>query len=132
MKHRLAITLAAGVVGVLPVMAVPSLAQTVSAPTAPIQSLQIQQPGALPALPGTGGAAAATSVVTLPLASAPTPTLPPATGIAPGTVGRGLPGMRGGPPLNGPSGAQDPSASYMRPPVIGPLECDLLVDPECL
>lgn len=41
-----------------------------------------------------------------------------------GSVGRGLPGMPGGPPLNGRMGAQDPSPSYMSPPTVGPLLCD--------
>lgn len=46
-------------------------------------------------------------------------------------AGRGLPGMPGGPPVNGPVGAQDRSAAYMRPPVIGPLLCDPAVDLAC-
>ena len=48
-----------------------------------------------------------------------------------GIPGRGLPGMSGRPPLKGPLGAQDPSASYMRPPVIGPLFCDPLINISC-
>ena len=48
-----------------------------------------------------------------------------------GIAGRGLPGMAGGPPLKSPLGAQDPSASYMRPPVIGPLFCDPSIDITC-
>jgi len=54
------------------------------------------------------------------------------TQVVPGRAGRGLPGMPGGPPVNAPWGAQDLSASFMRPPLIGPLECDLIVDPTCL
>jgi hypothetical protein len=46
-------------------------------------------------------------------------------------AGRGLPGMPGGPPLNSPLGARDPSAQYMRPPAIGPLLCDPAVDVLC-
>lgn len=48
-----------------------------------------------------------------------------------GGAGRGLPGMPGGPPLKGPMGAQDPTADYMRPPVIGPLFCDPAVNIPC-
>lgn len=48
-----------------------------------------------------------------------------------GTVGRGLPGMPGGPPLTGPVGAQDPSRQYMSPPVIGPLFCDPSINIPC-
>ena len=45
--------------------------------------------------------------------------------------GRGLPGMPGGPPIKAPMGAQDPSTSYMRPPVIGPLFCDPSINIAC-
>jgi hypothetical protein len=48
-----------------------------------------------------------------------------------GSAGRGLPGMPGGPRLGGPVGAQDPSADYMRPPVIGPLFCDPAINIPC-
>jgi hypothetical protein len=48
-----------------------------------------------------------------------------------GIAGGGLPGMSGGPPLKGPLGAQDPSASYMRPRVIGPLFCDPSINIPC-
>jgi hypothetical protein len=48
-----------------------------------------------------------------------------------GGAGRGLPGMPGGPPLQAPMGAQDPTADYMRPPVIGPLFCDPAVNIPC-
>lgn len=48
-----------------------------------------------------------------------------------GIAGRGLPGMSGGPPIKSPMGAQDPSASYMRPPVIGPLFCDPSINIAC-
>lgn len=45
--------------------------------------------------------------------------------------GRGLPGMPGGPPLKNPMGAQDPTADYMTPPVVGPLYCDPAVNESC-
>jgi hypothetical protein len=48
-----------------------------------------------------------------------------------GIAGRGLPGMSGGPSLKSPLGAQDPSVSYMRPPVIGPLFCDPSINITC-
>jgi hypothetical protein len=41
-------------------------------------------------------------------------------------AGRGLPGMPGGPPLNSSLGARDP-----RPPTVGPLFCDPVVDFPC-
>ena len=81
--------------------------------------------------------------------SAPTSGLPanvltPATtsqlepsGNAPGRApvfvgaGRGLPGMPGGPALNGALGARDPTAQYMIPPTVGPLFCDPAVDIAC-
>jgi hypothetical protein len=47
------------------------------------------------------------------------------------SAGRGLPGMQGGPPVNGPVGAQDPSSSFMRPPTIGPLFCDPALNIQC-
>lgn len=51
---------------------------------------------------------------------------PPFTG-----AGRGLPGMQGGPPLNSPMGAQDPSRNYMQPPTVGPLFCDPALNIQC-
>lgn len=59
--------------------------------------------------------------------------LPEATsGRAWSSVGRGLPGMPGGPPLTDRMGAEDPAVRFMRPAVIGALACDLNLDPECL
>lgn len=46
-------------------------------------------------------------------------------------AGRGLPGMPGGPALNSPMGAQDPSVDYMRPPTVGPLFCDPAINMAC-
>src|SRR5262245_15977717 len=48
-----------------------------------------------------------------------------------GSAGRGLPGMTGGPPLNRPMGAQDPSPGYLTPPSVGPLFCDPDVNVPC-
>jgi hypothetical protein len=47
------------------------------------------------------------------------------------TVGQGLPGMPGGPPLGGPGGATDASTDYMNPPVVGPLFCDPAMNIPC-
>jgi hypothetical protein len=47
------------------------------------------------------------------------------------TVGRGLPGMPGGPPLGGEGGATDSSTDYMNPPVVGPLFCDPAMNIPC-
>jgi len=47
-------------------------------------------------------------------------------------AGRGLPGMPGGPPVNEPMGARDPSSIFMQPRNIGSLACDMAVSPECL
>ena len=55
----------------------------------------------------------------------------PITGAPFSSAGRGLPGMPGGPPLNAPVGAQDPSAGYMRPPTVGPLFCDPALNIQC-
>jgi hypothetical protein len=46
-------------------------------------------------------------------------------------AGRGLPGMPGGPSLKSSMGAQDPTAAYMTPPVVGPLYCDPAVNVSC-
>jgi hypothetical protein len=52
-------------------------------------------------------------------------------GISLAIEAHGLPGMPGGPPLNSAMGTQDPSARYMRPPVIGPLFCDPSMNIAC-
>lgn len=48
-----------------------------------------------------------------------------------GGAGRGLPGMPGGPQLNGTLGARDPNSQYMRPPTVGPLFCDPAINLPC-
>jgi hypothetical protein len=48
-----------------------------------------------------------------------------------GSVGRGLPGMPGGPPVNRPSGSQDPSSQYNIPPMIPAVLCDPAVNIPC-
>ncbi|HEU4686397.1 MAG TPA: hypothetical protein VFS39_17955 [Nitrospira sp.] len=111
-----------------------SLAVGAVAPTAAqlIRGLP-PQPGTAPLQPGQ------VTTPPVPAPSAPTSGLPaniltpsttnqlaPSTGAVTnfGGAGRGLPGLQGGPPLNTPMGAQDPTADYMRPPAIGPLFCD--------
>ncbi|MDF0643081.1 MAG: hypothetical protein P0111_03550 [Nitrospira sp.] len=48
-----------------------------------------------------------------------------------GTVGRGLPGFPGGPPVNSTPGGGDTPASFIRPQTIPPLLCDPAVDIPC-
>lgn len=47
------------------------------------------------------------------------------------SVGRGLPGMSGGPSLGAAGGAVDPSGDYMSPRVVGPLFCDPAMNIPC-
>lgn len=88
------------------------------------QASQVQPPLPRLGVPG--------SIITPPttpgLKSVP---LTSSSGRSPAMAGRGLPGMSGGPPLKAPMGAQDVSASYMRPPVIGPLFCDPSMNIPC-
>jgi hypothetical protein len=57
---------------------------------------------------------------------------PPSTTTSPRvTVGQGLPGMPGGPPLGRAGGAADPTTDYMTPPVVGPLFCDPAMNIPC-
>ena len=116
-------------------------------------SIAISSPGSAQTLPGTlqpQNQQTPSSITISPVqpASAPTSGLPanvltPATTnqLEPGGpsgrppvfsgAGRGLHGMPGGPALNSPLGARDPSAQYMRPPTVGPLLCDPAVDMLC-
>ena len=109
---------------------VQGLAQTAPAP--PV--LQNQPVPASPSPPpDTTGAAGSLSPAGAPL----TPALGAGSnqsssrGKSFGSAGQGLPGMPGGPAINGTLGAQDPSGRYMRPPVIPPLLCDPGVDLPC-
>ncbi len=132
MKPPVQIAFSLGVLAGLSVMILPCAAQTVSvSPSAQSQTPQSGQAGLQPSLPiaGVPGAAASGQAPTL------TPIVSPAVGsgsqMSFGTAGRGLPGMPGGSPINAPMGAQDPSARYMRPPVIGPLFCDPSLNIAC-
>jgi hypothetical protein len=126
MKPQLVIALVVGVLGGLSVMALPGGAQTPSVP--PNQATLNPAVGPqLPLLPTTGTTPEFTPGV------APTPGINqiPSSGSVSPSVGRGLPGMPGGPPLNAPMGAQDPAARYMSPQVIGPLFCDPAMNIPC-
>lgn len=46
-------------------------------------------------------------------------------------AGMGMQGMPGGPPIKGSLRYQDPASSYMRPPTLGPLVCNPLLDGVC-
>lgn len=98
-------------------------ANAVTVPSSAAQSTAVQN--ASPQLPGTTQS------------STPTPGIGQRTGernifaSAP-VVGRGLPGMPGGPPVNSPMGVRDPSSAFMVPRALGLLACDLAVNPDCL
>ena len=99
--------------------------------TAPSQPGQVTAPGQIitPQVQSPSGPTSGLPANVL--IPATTTRLAPSTGSTLGGAGRGLPGMAGGPPLNAPMGAQDPTASYMRPPAVGPLFCDPAVDMVC-
>lgn len=111
-------------------------AQTLPAPSntanqnlAP-QNLQ----GGLPAqLPGFSVPATVTTRQTTLGLSPPTGGLSPSstTTTSSVSVGKGLPGMPGGPRLGAVGGAIDQSSDYMTPPVIGPLFCDPALNIPC-
>ena len=114
------------------IVALPTLAQTLPG-TAQSQNPQAPSPITIsPIQPSS----APTSGLPANVLTPATTTQETAAG-APGRVpvftgaGRGLPGMPGGPPVNSPLGARDPSAQYMRPPTVGPLICDPAVDIAC-
>lgn len=112
--------------------AFPCGAQVSPAPSqTPAQSTPSLQPALQPVVTGAGGITPSATGAQ----PAPAPTVG-TTGSSSdrksfGTVGQGLPGMPGGPPLTSPNGAQDPSSKYMRPLVIGPLFCDPALDIPC-
>ena len=140
MKLPLTAAMVVGILGGLSAMAIPCRAQAPATPPtqnavpSPTQNSQGGPPP--PIIPGSGAPGTPTPGVT----TAATPQLGPVVGvISPGVtifygpppVGRGLPGMPGGPALNGPMGAQDLSGRYMSPPAIGPTVCDLATLASC-
>jgi hypothetical protein len=113
-------------------LAIPCGAQVSPAPSqTPAQAVPSLQPALQAVITGAGGVT--------PSATGAQPTAAPTVGTTGsssdrksfGTVGQGLPGLPGGPPLASPNGAQDPFSKYMRPPVIGPLFCDPALDIPC-
>ena len=109
------------VIGGLSALSIPCAAQTLpAAPTSQNQTPQSVQAG-------TASAAGAGTTPAITPASTAAVTPRPSGGSV--TVGRGLPGMSSGPPLNAPMGAQPPS--FNTPPVVGPLLCDPVVDGQC-
>jgi hypothetical protein len=115
---------------VVGVLANPCGAQTpLPAPTPPlVQNQAVQPPQATPSVGVSGQAnVGPTSVPTPGVGSTTSSSL----GKSFGSAGQGLPGMPGGPPINGAIGSQDPSSQYMRPPVIPPLSCDPAVNIPC-
>ena len=134
MKRPVTIAMVVGAFGGLLALTGSCLAQTITiqdgtqnqSPQNPQnpQASQVQPPLPRLGVPG--------SIITPPttpgLKSAPLTSSPGRSSVI---AGRGLPGMSGGPPLKAPMGAQDVSASYMRPPVIGPLFCDPSMNIPC-
>ncbi|GAB1724214.1 MAG: hypothetical protein GDA65_11050 [Nitrospira sp. CR1.1] len=110
-------------------------AQMISPPSN--QSPQQNQPGQNLQAPGTipiPNPLAQQSAISSTASGASAPqsnTIPSSRGKSFGTIGQGLPGMTGGPALNGPTGSQDPAARYMRPTVIPPLFCDPAINIPC-
>ena len=90
-----------------------------------------------PVIPGSGlpgtPTPGVTTAATAPLAPASPVLQSPGITVFYGQppVGRGLPGMPGGPPLNAPIGSQDPAPRYMQPPAIGNVVCDLFTLAGC-
>lgn len=109
----------------------------VMAQTSPPAATQQIQPGQNPQLPGTlplQNPLAQQSAITATASGASAPqsnTIPSSQGKSFGTIGKGLPGMTGGPALTAPMGAQDPSSRFMRPTVIPPLFCDPSINIPC-
>ncbi len=113
-------------------VAIPCGAQVSPAPSQPpALPAPSLQPALQPVVTGAGGITPSGTGVQ----SAPSPTVGTIGSSSDrksfGTVGQGLPGMPGGPPVTSPNGAQDPASKYMRPPVIGPLFCDPALDIPC-
>ncbi len=108
------------------------MAQTPSLPSGPQNQpgQNLQSPGTIP-IPNPF-AQQSTIASTASGASAPqSNTIPSSQGKSFGTIGKGLPGMTGGPALNAPMGSQDPSSRYMRPTVIPQLFCDPSINIPC-
>ena len=130
-RHELC-GLAVSALFVVGALANPCGAQTPS-PAPPVQNQAVQPPqGTLPAATPSAGVSGQVNVGPT---SVPNPGVGSTTsssfGKRFGSVGQGLPGMPGGPPIKGSMESQDPSSRYMRPPVIPPLLCDPAVNIPC-
>lgn len=115
-------------------MMIPPFAAAQTPPPAATQQIQPgQNPQPLGTLPLQNPLAQQSSITaTASGASAPqSNTIPSSQGKSFGTIGKGLPGMTGGPALTAPMGSQDPSSRYMRPTVIPPLFCDPSINIPC-
>lgn len=115
-------------------VAAPSVAgaQASSSPSNPQNQLG-QNPQSFGTLPIPNPLAQSSAIAsTASGASAPQAvTIPSSQGKSFGTIGKGLPGMTGGPALTAPMGSQDPASRYMRPTVISPLFCDPSINIPC-
>ena len=132
MRSHVAIAIVAGTLAGLSTMPLPCVAQSTGA----LPSLPFQVPQSPPAAlepPAPSAETPAPISPSAPVTPLPTPgsTLSSSSGKSFGSVGRGLPGMLGGPPLNAAPGVQGPSSQYMRPQVIGPLFCDPAINLPC-
>ena len=123
MMHYRAVS-ALFIVGVL---AFPCGAQT-PPPAPPVQNQAVQPLQAEPSIGVSGQANVGPTSVPVPGVGS---SMSSAVGKRFGSVGQGLPGMPGGPPINVPMGSQDPSSRYMRPPVIPPVLCDPAINIPC-
>lgn len=123
----------------LATVAAPSVAgaQASSSPSNPQNQLGQNQPGQNPQSFGTlpiPNPLAQSSAIASTASGASAPqavTIPSSQGKSFGTIGKGLPGMTGGPALTAPMGSQDPTSRYMRPAVIPPLFCDPSINIPC-
>ena len=111
----------------LPRVILDAAGQTSGVPSASPQTLGSQnlQGGSQVASPVTTGQT--TSTVT----PATNQISPSTTTTSFSSVGRGMPGMPGGPRMGSPGGALDPSSNYMTPPIVGPLFCDPALNLPC-
>jgi hypothetical protein len=135
MKLRFSDVVVLSMVATFMVWPVGATAQTsTAAPNAPAQNIAPQnaQGGSQVSSPGlTVPATVTTSQTTSGLTPGANGISPSTTGTFFSSVGRGLPGMPGGPRLGAPGGAFDPSSSYMAPTVLGPLFCDPALNVPC-
>jgi hypothetical protein len=128
-------------IGAVLAMASPAGAQVPSqVPTPSVQNPGTMNPVTAPSLPSVPTPLLPGMMIPGPVAGQAAGLVPPpglvpemTSGRAWSSAGRGLPGMPGGPPLTDRAmGAEDPAIRFMLPTRLGPLTCDLMIDPECL